>query len=358
MKSFLKFIFIFIAGSLLPAFVFAADQSKDDIEFLSKLEEQLIFRKSVEANSFATTQQLCDAFVLRQKFNMGRYPDPASETYKAFVEMNSEERYRYYSSLYAWIGIGNKAMLVNWGFDDNPIPTAQNMLLLNHSRFLQTLVVTRGFFEAAQNCGELNPASLKKLLFEQELAQTTLSFVIAPVAVLRGVTVLGRASWPLIRSTMLGTQISRVPWSRVAKVALGASAVLIAYGAWGDYQLVQEQNHNPDREKQNLDRMTELNVRNSLIRWYKNKKEKNATYIEAEKYLLDRQDYLKDLFRRYEAELNKIGESKIQAITEKYVKIKSQTATNENEMMSDEELEIFMKAVTLANLKIFIQIYF
>ena len=341
---FRHFVKMALAGTLIPAFVFAQNETELDLQMM---QNEARFRYQVEAESFALTQKLCDVFVLRKKFQMGLYPDPATETYITLDKMNHDERARYYSSLVEWLKIGNKGIIANWGFDDGPVMADETLLIMSNSRFTKTLVVTKGFHEASIHCGALNAISLKSKLYEQEITQAAFSFVTLPAIAFRLGAIAWRSSWPLVAPTFLGRAAAKVPWSGVKKSAFGALVALVAYAGYHDYQLHKEKKNPPKQLNAPKDNLQE-NIHEALNYWYQNKTKKSERFKKVEAFLLENKEALRKLQREYETELQSVGEEQINKIVAQYIAAKGK-------LDSDEETQIFIKAAAFSTIDIFLK---
>ena len=338
--------FIAALAGFFPAFVFAQNATELDLQ---RLQSEARFRYQVEAESFALTQKLCDVFALRKQFSMGLYPDPALETYVTLHKMNHDQRMRYYGSLVAWLNIGNKGVIANWGFDDGPMMADDTLLIMVNSRFTKTLVVTKGFFEASRQCGELDARLLQSKLREQEVYQAGFSFLVLPVAALRLVSLAWKGTWPMIASTFVGRAVSKVPWSMVKKAAFGALVASVAYAGYHDYQL-HKNKENPSQPKDDSANEKIEDTHDVLKYWYQNRVKGGERFKKVEAYLLENKELLSKMRTEYEADLQIAGEERINSIVAKYIAAKGK-------LDSEEENQIFTKAAAFSTIEIFLKIY-
>lgn len=344
MKILLSFFLLALAGLYIPAFAVADLTSEES--FTKALLQQVAYRQNIEAQSFALTEKLCKVFELRKKHDMGLRPDPVSETLIRMIYFDAKESTAYRDSLYEWIKIGNEGILINLGLDQSSIVSAEdlNSFLFNYSRFTRTLVVTKGFQEAAQNCGDLNVDQLHKFLLQQELAQTSLVYFIGGGMALKGITTaskwVGRTLAPIFRGTVIPTVASNVPWTKLMYTAGGALLAYVGYGSWEEYSagLIEDDKRNTYASNE-IQKIKERTMQSALNYWmsaYKTEKAEGERFKETEKYLHENQSYLFELKMKYEEELERFGVANIEAIVSKY---KSQLP------LTVEEHEIFMKAV-------------
>lgn len=342
----IHFFKIILAGMLIPAFVFAQTPASENVdEEIQILEEQLRFRKKIEADSFAITTRLCDVFNIRKKYQMGLRPDPISEIWIRMAYLTTAEAVAYRRSLFEWLKVGHQGALVNWGLEDNSIDSNDSMVVMVNSRFTKTLIVTKGFHEAAKNCGDLNEEKLIEFLYEQELAQTGVTYVAVPLIALRGMMLSGSFVWPALRTTSFGIAATKLPWSTIKKTAIVSFAAYIGYAFYHDTVLKDKSNHS------NAAEVTKLKISQQfLLDWYKNKEAKNLAFKKAEDYLLKNKAYLQDLLQQYEKELNLEGAKRILEITERFLK-------NNGKLDDERDNDIFMKSVTYANLQLFLSEY-
>lgn len=344
MKLLLRFFLLVLAG-FIPASVFAGDLSSEE-SFMAALLQETAYRHQVEKQSFGLTKKLCEVFELRKKHDMGLRPDPVSETLIRMIYFDAKESAAYRESLYEWIKIGNEGILTNLGLDKGSLVNNEDLhsFLFNYSRFTRTLVVTKGFQEAAEHCGDLNVDQLHKFLLQQELAQTSLIYFIGGGVALKGITaagkMLGRAISPIFQGTAAARVASKVPWTKLMYATGGALLAYVGYGSWEEYSagLIEDDKRNTYASNE-IQKIKERTMQSALNYWmsaYKTEKAESERFKETEKYLHENQYYLVELKVKYEEELEHFGISNIQAIVSKY---KSQLP------LTVEEHEIFMKAV-------------
>lgn len=330
---------------MIPVSLFA-NQQQEAQELLDILSEQLKYRNNIEQHSFEITKTLCDVFELRKKYGMSLRPDPVTETWTRMAHFNTPDSVAYRNSLLEWVSVGNEGVLTNWGLDGSASAEDANILIISKSRFTKTLVVTKGFFEASKTCGELDAAALKKFLFEQELAQTGLSFIVVPAVLVKGIMKAGKVSWPLIRKTFIGSVAAKLPWSKIGKVSAGALIGFVLYTAAYDYLTFDDvQVTGSEETKKSFDDIKERNVQEALKVWTTYQNKKNDKFKSAEDYLLERKSYVNELQEKYHSELSQIGEEKLKLIVDRHV---------EGEQLQIEEFQIYMKAVYYSAAKLFL----
>ena len=337
--------FLLVGIFLIPASLFA-NQQQEAQELLDILSEQLKYRNNIEQRSFEITKTLCDVFELRKKYGMDLRPDPVSETWVRMAYFNTPDSVAYRNSILEWLSVGNEGVMTNWGLDGNTSPEDANLFLFSKSRFTKTLVITKGFFEASKQCGELDARTLRELLFEQELAQTGLSFIVIPAALVKGVIKAGKVTWPVVRKTFIGSSVAKLPWSKIGKISGGALIGFVLYTAYVDYFSFSEaQVSGADDGQKSFDDIKERNIQEALKVWTTYQNNKNERYKSAEAYLLERKATIAELQQKYHNDLSQVGEDKLSAIVDRYI---------EGEQLQPEEFQIYMKAVYYSSMKLFL----
>lgn len=341
-----------LAGTLLvPAFVFAqplsanAQEEQAVQEFLDVFTEQLTYRKQVEENSFQTTQRLCEVFKIRQKYQMGLRPDPVTEAWVKTAHFDAKTRKDYNKSLDEWYGIGNEGVLTNWGVKETP-GQEESDWVLKQSRFTRVLVSTDGFARAAADCGELNYSLLRQFLFEQERAQTVVTYVAAFGVAARVMMAGVRIAGPTLRASFLGHAMARISWKGIKKSAAVALVAYVLYSATMEFWPgPNTQKSKPLTLEDEMILARDRNIQDALKRWVTYLERPNELYFRSEEYLKQNRVYVQEMQKLNESKLIKAGNAKIEAVTAKF------SAADD---LTPEEAEIFMSSVYYSASKLFL----